>query len=70
MIQTESSEQYLRIKALEHLIDLGFDSEKSCHEVCYLMTQLLSKSNDEVSRMMAEVDNKALKSSVDIHAIN
>ncbi len=62
-----SDEQYLRIKALEHLIDVDFNSQKSCHEVCYLIYHLFEKSDDEVSRMVASVAKKALKSSVEFH---
>lgn len=59
-------EQHLKIKALEHLIEEEFDSEKSCHAVCHLLTQLYSGSDDKINRMVADLADKALQSSVDI----
>lgn len=59
------NENALRIKALEHLIEAGFDTQKSCHAVCHLVSQVLSKSDDDISRMMASVAQKALQTSVE-----
>lgn len=65
MLQTQSNERYLQIKALEHLIDAEFDPQKSCHAVCHLVSELLTNSDDDLSRMVAGLAQKALESSVD-----
>ena len=31
-----NNDQYLQIKALEHLIEADFDTDKSCQSVCLL----------------------------------
>lgn len=54
----------LQIKALEHLIDEDFDSQKSCHAVCHLLSQLFGDSDIKINRMIAELAVKALDSTV------
>lgn len=65
-----SVEQSLRIKALEHLIEEEFDSPRACHAVCHLLTQLFSGSEDETYRMVANLADKALQSSVEMRMYN
>jgi hypothetical protein len=66
----QSVEQSLRIKALEHLIDEEFDSQRSCHAVCHLLSQLFSGSDDKINRMVADLADKALQSSVEMQIYN
>jgi hypothetical protein len=71
MLQTQiKEEQSIRIKALEHLIDEDFDTEKSCHAVCHLLSQLFCHSDDEINQMVANLAAKALQSTVEIQTIN
>ncbi|MFT5162042.1 MAG: hypothetical protein ACI9FJ_000610 [Alteromonadaceae bacterium] len=60
----------IRIKALEHLIEARFDSDKSCHAVCQLVFELLGQSDDDISRELANIAQKALASSVQMHKLN
>ncbi len=70
LTETQTNERYLRIKALEHLIEADFDNDKACHEVCHLIAQLFSHSDDDISRMVANLATKALQSSVETATIN
>lgn len=64
MLHTIDNEHRLQIKALEHLIDEDFDSQKSCHAVCHFLSQLFGGSDIKINRMIVDLAVKALDSTV------